>query len=125
MSARRSPLDREPLGVAGSACLTDGRVQIDSNWIKNQIRSIALERKNGLFAGLLCSGKRVGVIMSLIQSARLNVRLRTLHVWGCGESLYCHGIHRQTYLDTPVHDRLVAWMQREPLSNTGLTFQHR
>jgi|APMI01.1.fsa_nt_gi transposase len=52
--------------------LTDGRVPIDNNWIENQIRPIALGRKNWLFAGSLRAGKRAAAIMSLIQSARLN-----------------------------------------------------
>ncbi len=33
--------------------LTDWRVPIDSNWIENQIRPIAIGRKNWLFAGSL------------------------------------------------------------------------
>ena len=53
-------------------CLTDGRVPIDNNWIENQIRPIAIGRKNWLFAGSLRAGKRAAAIMSLIQSARLN-----------------------------------------------------
>ena len=52
--------------------LADGRVPIDNNWIENQIRPIAIGRKNWLFAGSLRAGKRAAAIMSLIQSARLN-----------------------------------------------------
>lgn len=52
--------------------LDDGRVPIDNNWIENQIRPIALGRKNWLFAGSLRAGQRAAAIMSLIQSARLN-----------------------------------------------------
>jgi hypothetical protein len=33
---------------------------------------MALGRSNWLFAGSLCAGKRAAVIMSLIQSAKLN-----------------------------------------------------
>lgn len=50
----------------------DGRVPIDNNWIENQMRPIALGRKNWLFAGSLRAGERAGAIMSLIQSAKLN-----------------------------------------------------
>lgn len=50
----------------------DGQVPIDNNWIENQIRPIALGRKNWLFAGSLRAGQRAAAIMSLIQSARLN-----------------------------------------------------
>ena len=52
--------------------VNDGRVPIDNNWIENQIRPIALGRKNWLFAGSLRAGQRAAAIMSLIQSARLN-----------------------------------------------------
>lgn len=52
--------------------LDDGQVPIDNNWIENQIRPIALGRKNWLFAGSLRAGQRAAAIMSLIQSARLN-----------------------------------------------------
>lgn len=45
---------------------------IDNNWVENQIRPIAVGRKNWLFAGSLRSGKRNAVIMSLVQSAKLN-----------------------------------------------------
>lgn len=52
--------------------LQDGRVPIDNNWIENQMRPIALGRKNWLFAGSLKAGQRAAAVMSLIQSARLN-----------------------------------------------------
>ena len=52
--------------------LSEGQVPIDNNWIENQIRPIALGRKNWLFAGSLRAGKRAAAIMSLIQSAKLN-----------------------------------------------------
>lgn len=52
--------------------LDDGDLPIDNNWAENQMRPWALGRKNWLFAGSLRSGQRAAVIMSLIQSARLN-----------------------------------------------------
>lgn len=52
--------------------LNDGNVPIDNNWIENQIRPIALGRKNWLFAGSLRAGQRAAAIMSLMQSAKLN-----------------------------------------------------
>ena len=52
--------------------LNDPRVPIDNNWVENQIRPIALGRKNWMFAGSLRAGKRAAAIMSLIHSARLN-----------------------------------------------------
>jgi len=47
-------------------------VPIDNNQVENQIRPWALGRSNLLFAESLRSGKRAAVIMSLIQSARMN-----------------------------------------------------
>jgi transposase len=52
--------------------LNDPHTPIDNNWVENQIRPIAVGRKNWLFAGSLRSGQRNAAIMSLVQSAKLN-----------------------------------------------------
>ncbi|MDB5392899.1 MAG: transposase [Rhodospirillales bacterium] len=52
--------------------LDDGDLPIDNNWVENRIRPVALGRSNWLFAGSLRAGRRAAVIMSLIQSAKLN-----------------------------------------------------
>lgn len=52
--------------------LGDGRLPIDNNWIENQIRPIALGRKNWLFAGSQRAGRRAAAVMSLIQSAKMS-----------------------------------------------------
>jgi transposase len=52
--------------------IDDGDLPIDNNWIENRIRPVALGRSNWLFAGSLRAGQRAAVIMSLIQSAKLN-----------------------------------------------------
>jgi hypothetical protein len=52
--------------------LEDGQLPVDNNWIENQIRPIAIGRNNWLFAGSLRAGQRAAVVMSLIQSAKLN-----------------------------------------------------
>ena len=49
-----------------------GKLPIDNNRIKNQIRLIAIGRNNWLFAGSLRTGQRAAAVMSLIQSAKLN-----------------------------------------------------
>ena len=49
-----------------------GNCRSDNNWAENQIRPIAIGRKNWLFAGSLRAGQRAAAVMSLIQSARLN-----------------------------------------------------
>ena len=51
---------------------TNGQLPVDSNWIENQIRPIAVGRNNWMFAGSLRAGQRAAAVMSLIQSARLN-----------------------------------------------------
>ena len=52
--------------------IADGDLPIDNNWLENRIRPISIGRKNWLFAGSLRAGQRAAVIMSLIQSAKLN-----------------------------------------------------
>jgi len=52
--------------------LEDGHLPIDNNSIENQIRPIAIDRNNWLFAGSLRAGQRAAAVMSLIQSAKLN-----------------------------------------------------
>ena len=52
--------------------LSNGQLPIDNNWIENQMRPIALGRKNWLFAGSLRAGQRAAAVMSLLQSAKLN-----------------------------------------------------
>lgn len=52
--------------------LEDGCVPIDNNHIEQQIRPLALGRKNWLFADSLRAGQRAAAVMTLIQSAKLN-----------------------------------------------------
>ncbi len=52
--------------------LLDGDVTIDNNHAENQIRPCALGRKNWLFVGSELAGQRAAVVMSLVQSAKLN-----------------------------------------------------
>ena len=48
------------------------QLPIGNNWAENQIRPIAIGRKNWLFACSLRVGQRTAEVMSLIQSAKLN-----------------------------------------------------
>jgi len=50
----------------------DGRVEIDNNAAERALRSVALGRKNYLFAGADCGGDRAAAIYSLIGTAKLN-----------------------------------------------------
>lgn len=52
--------------------LDDGDVPIDNNAAENSIRPLAIGRRNWLFVGSLQAGVRAGVILSLIESAKLN-----------------------------------------------------
>ena len=59
---------QEPL----SRFLTDARLEIDNNIAENAMRSIALGRKNYLFAGSDLGGERAAAMYSILQSAKLN-----------------------------------------------------
>jgi len=50
----------------------DGRIEIDNNAAERSLRTVALGRKNYLFAGSDAGGKRAAAIYSLIGSAKLN-----------------------------------------------------
>ncbi|MDZ7855794.1 IS66 family transposase [Sphaerotilus sp.] len=52
--------------------LGDGAVPIDNNAAENAIRPLAVGRKNWLFVGSQMAGERAAVLMSLIESAKLN-----------------------------------------------------
>jgi transposase len=52
--------------------LQDGAVSIDNNHIENLIRPWAMGRKAWLFAGSELAGQRAAMVMSLVQSAKLN-----------------------------------------------------
>ena len=58
--------------VALSRFLLDGDVPIDNNHIENQIRPWAVGRRNWLFIGSELAGERAGVVVSLLQSVKLN-----------------------------------------------------
>ena len=49
----------------------DGRVAIDNNRAENQLRVVAIGRKNWLFAGSFEGARRTALLYSLVQSCRL------------------------------------------------------
>ena len=55
-----------------TANLEDGRVPIDNNHVENLMRPWAMGRKAWLFCGSELAGQRAAVVMSLVQSAKLN-----------------------------------------------------
>ncbi|CAN7561423.1 IS66 family transposase [Variovorax sp. LjRoot178] len=52
--------------------LDDGAVAIDNNHLERQIKPWAMGRRAWLFAGSELAGQRAAIVMSLVQSARLN-----------------------------------------------------
>ena len=52
--------------------LDDGAVAIDNNLIERQVKPWKLGAKNWLFVGSELAGQRAAVVMSLVQSAKLN-----------------------------------------------------
>lgn len=52
--------------------LDDGRAEIDNNIAERAIRSIAIGRKNWLFAGSKAGGERAAAIYSVIETCKLN-----------------------------------------------------
>jgi transposase len=52
--------------------LHDGRIAVDNNSLENLIRPWALGRRAWLFAGSQLAGQRAAIVMSLVQSAKLN-----------------------------------------------------
>lgn len=52
--------------------LDDGNVPIDNNAAENSVRPLCVGRKNWLFVGSQQAGERAAVVLSLIESAKLN-----------------------------------------------------
>ncbi|NZD58678.1 IS66 family transposase, partial [Sphaerotilus montanus] len=52
--------------------LLDGAVPVDNNYLERQIKPWAMGRKAWLFCGSELAGQRAAVVMSLVQSAKLN-----------------------------------------------------
>ena len=52
--------------------LSDAQVPIDNNHLENQMRPWAMGRKAWLFAGSELAGERAAMVMSMVQSAKLN-----------------------------------------------------
>jgi transposase len=54
------------------AFLADGRIEVDSNTVEQQMRPVALGRRNSLFAGSEGGAETWAILASLIQTAKLN-----------------------------------------------------
>ena len=80
--------------AALSRFLDDGDVAIDNNHIENLIRPWAMGRKAWLFAGSELAGQRAAMVMSLVQSARLNGHEPWAYLNDVLERLLEHPNHR-------------------------------
>lgn len=75
-------LPKSPLGKAVAYALNqwkgfepfqnDGRIELSNNWVENQIRPVALGRKNYLFKGSHEAAQRGAIIYSLSATAQMN-----------------------------------------------------
>lgn len=74
--------------------LNDGDVAIDNNHIENLMRPWAMGRKAWLFAGSELAGRRAAMVMSLVQSARLNGHEPWAYLKDVLERLLEHPNHR-------------------------------
>ena len=86
----------------------DGRLEIDNNTAERALRTVALGRKNWLFAGSDDGGDRAAAIYSLIGTAKLN---------GLNPEAYLQHV-LQRIADHPINriDELLAWnvLAQEP-----------
>jgi len=84
-------------------CLEDGRLELDTNTVERTMRSVALTRKNSLFAGNAGGAETWAILASLIQTAKLN---------GIDPSAYLNDVlERIVSGATPISrlDDLLAW----------------
>ena len=81
--------------------LDDGSIEIDNNAAERALRSVAVGRKNWLFAGSDNGGKTAAIIYTLIETAKLN---------GINPVKYLHKVFSviQDYNSTKIED-LLPW----------------
>ena len=81
--------------------LVDGNIEIDNNAAERALRSVAIGRKNWLFAGSDNGGKAAAIIYTLIEAAKLN---------GINPVKYLHKVFSviQDYNSTKLED-LLPW----------------
>jgi transposase len=91
----------------------DGRIEIDNNAAERSLRTVALGRKNYLFAGSDAGGERAAAIYSLIGTAKLN---------GLDPEAYLRNVLSRI-ADHPINriDELLPWNERFRFSSAWNT----
>lgn len=74
--------------------LDDGAVAVDNNLIERQIKPWKLGAKNWLFVGSELAGQRAAVVMSLVQSAKLNGQDPWAYLRDVLARIHSHPSHR-------------------------------
>ena len=64
--------ESDPAASSTTTNLEDGNVPIDNNAVENFIRPLAVGRQNWLFVGSQKAGEYAALMLSLIESAKLN-----------------------------------------------------
>jgi hypothetical protein len=52
--------------------MSDGRIEVDNNWVENGMRPIALGRKNWLHIGSEEAGTHVAAVASVVETCKRN-----------------------------------------------------
>jgi transposase len=91
----------------------DGRLEMDNNTAERALRTVALGRKNWLFAGSDDGGERAAAIYTLIGTAKLN---------DLNPEAYLHYV-LERIADHPINriDELLPWNLAATLSSRGAT----
>jgi transposase len=77
-----------------SRYIDDGRIEMDNSAAERALRTVALGRKNYLFAGSDAGGERAAAIYSLLGTAKLNGRDPELYLRHVLERIADHPINR-------------------------------
>jgi len=98
--------------VALTRYVDDGRLEIDNNIAERAMRSIAIGRKNWLFAGFRAGGERAAAIYTVIETCKLN---------GIEPQAYIADVIAKIAGDWPAArwDELTPWNWRPPFQTVA------
>ena len=77
-----------------SRYIDDGQIEMDNSAAEQALRTVALGRKNYLFAGSDAGGERAAAIYSLLGTAKLNGLDPELYLWHVLEHIADHPVNR-------------------------------